>query len=139
MGHRLQERITKGSVMNQMTKRIREDRSGFTLAELLIVVGILLVLMAIAIPVFTGALGKAEAAVASANARSAKSEALAKYGLESNAAEKTKLQTQYFFYNDKGDEVKEGASDIKYTYTVTITVTNGDVTATVTEGKTGPA
>ncbi|MEG1167376.1 MAG: prepilin-type N-terminal cleavage/methylation domain-containing protein, partial [Gordonibacter sp.] len=40
-------------VMKEMIKRVREEKGGFTLAELLIVVAIILVLVAIAIPVFT--------------------------------------------------------------------------------------
>ncbi|WP_139651537.1 type II secretion system protein [Raoultibacter phocaeensis] len=47
--------------------------AGFTLAELLIVVAILLVLIAIAVPVFSGALGGSEEAVCDANRRSIKS------------------------------------------------------------------
>ncbi|MEG0071986.1 MAG: prepilin-type N-terminal cleavage/methylation domain-containing protein, partial [Raoultibacter sp.] len=43
------------------------SQKGFTLAELLIVVAIILVLVAIAIPVFTGATQKAEEATCAAN------------------------------------------------------------------------
>lgn len=50
-----------------------QNKKGFTLAELLIVVAILGVLMAIAIPVFTGSLEKAKLAVDNANFRSAQS------------------------------------------------------------------
>ncbi|MEG0070307.1 MAG: prepilin-type N-terminal cleavage/methylation domain-containing protein [Raoultibacter sp.] len=46
---------------------ISRKQSGFTLAELLIVVAIILVLVAIAIPVFTGATQKAEEATCAAN------------------------------------------------------------------------
>ena len=42
-----------------MIKRIREEKGGFTLAELLIVVAIILVLVAVAVPVFTGAMDNA--------------------------------------------------------------------------------
>ena len=48
-------------------------RSGFTLAELLIVIAIISVLVAIAIPVFGTALEKSRAAVCTANRRSLKS------------------------------------------------------------------
>lgn len=58
--------------MKEMIKRVRDEKGGFTLAELLIVVAIILVLVAIAIPVFTGALNNANQAVADANARSVK-------------------------------------------------------------------
>ncbi|MCR4771720.1 MAG: type II secretion system GspH family protein [Oscillospiraceae bacterium] len=48
----------------------RNNKKGFTLAELLIVVAIIAVLVAIAIPVFTGATNKAEVAKDIANVRS---------------------------------------------------------------------
>ncbi|MEG1561356.1 MAG: prepilin-type N-terminal cleavage/methylation domain-containing protein [Raoultibacter sp.] len=63
--------------MNEMIKKVRGDKKGFTLAELLIVVAIILVLVAIAIPLFTNATASANKAVASADIRVAKSEALA--------------------------------------------------------------
>ncbi|MEG0476221.1 MAG: prepilin-type N-terminal cleavage/methylation domain-containing protein [Raoultibacter sp.] len=63
--------------MNEMIKKVRGDKKGFTLAELLIVVAIILVLVAIAIPLFTNATASANSAVASADIRSTKSEALA--------------------------------------------------------------
>ncbi len=42
--------------MKQMIQRMREEKGGFTLAELLIVVAIVAVLVAIAIPVFTSSI-----------------------------------------------------------------------------------
>ena len=60
--------------MKDMIKRIREEREGFTLAELLIVVAIIAVLVAIAIPVFNGQLEKSREAVDEANIRSAYAE-----------------------------------------------------------------
>ena len=50
----------------------RKNKKGFTLAELLIVVAIIAVLVAIAVPLFVGALDKAENAVLQANERSLK-------------------------------------------------------------------
>jgi type IV pilus assembly protein PilA len=46
------------------------NKKGFTLAELLIVVAIIAVMAAIAIPIFTAQLGKAQAATDEANIRS---------------------------------------------------------------------
>ncbi|MEG0218323.1 MAG: prepilin-type N-terminal cleavage/methylation domain-containing protein [Raoultibacter sp.] len=63
--------------MNEMIKKVRGDKKGFTLAELLIVVAIILVLVAIAIPLFVTATDTASRSVASADIRSTKSEALA--------------------------------------------------------------
>lgn len=64
-----------------MTARlpIKRSSAGFTLAELLIVVGILLVLMAIAIPIFAGSLKNAEEATCAANRRSLVSMYFVKY------------------------------------------------------------
>ena len=53
------------------------NKKGFTLAELLIVVAIIAVLVAIAIPVFSAQLRKAELATDLANTRSAYAEAVA--------------------------------------------------------------
>ena len=62
--------------MKDMIKKIREDREGFTLAELLIVVAIIAVLVAIAIPVFNSQLEKSREAVDAANIRAAYAECL---------------------------------------------------------------
>ena len=55
------------------------NKKGFTLAELLIVVAIIAVLVAIAIPVFTSQLEKSRVATDEANIRSAYGEAVAAY------------------------------------------------------------
>ena len=56
--------------MKEMIKKMREEKDGFTIAELLIVVAIVAVLVAIAIPVFTSQLAKAQAGTDQANCRS---------------------------------------------------------------------
>lgn len=58
---------------------MRKNRKGFTLAELLIVVAIIAVLVAIAIPVFTSQLEKAREATDVANVRSAYATLVAQY------------------------------------------------------------
>ena len=63
--------------MKDMIKRIREEREGFTLAELLIVVAIIAVLVAIAIPVFNSQLEKSREAVDESNIRAAYAECTA--------------------------------------------------------------
>lgn len=60
--------------MNLMKKKL--NKKGFTLAELLVVVAIIAVLVAIAIPVFGSTLTKAKAAADLANVRAAYAEAL---------------------------------------------------------------
>lgn len=94
--------------MKDMVKRVREDRGGFTLAELLVVVAIIGVLVAIAIPVFTGALDNANEAVAEADIRAVK-----------GAAATANLVNGDDFGN---------ATELQYTGTVT---PNGDVKSVV--------
>ena len=57
-----------------MFKKAKENKKGFTLAELLIVVAIIAVLVAISIPIFTAQLEKSKEAVDEANLRSAYAE-----------------------------------------------------------------
>ena len=58
---------------------MKNNRKGFTLAELLIVVAIIAVLVAVAIPVFTTQLEKSREATDVANLRSAYAEAMAEF------------------------------------------------------------
>ncbi len=61
------------------------NNKGFTLAELLIVVAIVAVLVAISIPVFSGALTKAQEATDEANVRAAYADAVTAQLLENTA------------------------------------------------------
>jgi prepilin-type N-terminal cleavage/methylation domain-containing protein len=58
---------------------MKENKKGFTLAELLIVVAIIAALVAISIPIFTSQLRKARVAVNQANARAGEAAAYAAY------------------------------------------------------------
>ena len=58
---------------------MKNNKKGFTLAELLVVVAIIAVLVAIAIPVFSGALTKAQEAADEANLRAAYAKAVTNY------------------------------------------------------------
>ena len=53
-----------------ISKLLKKDKKGFTLMEMLIVVAIIAVLVAIAIPTFTASLNKARVATDKANIRS---------------------------------------------------------------------
>ena len=69
------------------TLKKKLNKKGFTLAELLIVVAIIAILVAIAIPVFNSQLDKTRAAVDDANARSIRSMAVAE-AMTSGGADK---------------------------------------------------
>ena len=84
---------------------MRNSNKGFTLAELLIVVAIIGVLTAVAIPVFTTQLEKSREATDIANMRSAKAAAVALY-LDDNEAGST-TGAVYYFDAQKGVLVKE--------------------------------
>jgi len=85
------------------------NKKGFTLAELLIVVAIIAVLTAIAIPVFTAQLNKAKYATDEANARSIYAELTSDY-LANGGEQKVTLSA---------NAVEEGTA-------TTIQVKNGD-------------
>ena len=75
-------------------KKIKNTK-GFTLMEMLIVVAIIAILIAIAIPTFTKQLEKAREATDIANIRSAYSEAMVKYlNNEKDASAKSQPMTQ---------------------------------------------
>lgn len=73
--------------MKEMIKKVKERREGFTMAELLIVVAIIAVLVAIAIPVFTTQLEKSKEATDVANLRAAYAECAAAALTETAATE----------------------------------------------------
>ena len=72
--------------MKGLIKKVRENKKGFTLAELLVVVAIVGILVAISIPVFTAQLSKARKATNQANLRAAKAAAIADYLTEKSDA-----------------------------------------------------
>ncbi len=116
--------------MKEMIKRVRDEKGGFTLAELLIVVAIILVLVAIAIPVFTGALTQADAAVKAANERSVKAEATTVYLLEGASA----VPTTYYADDQGNISSSSSALTVKYTYNVVVDSSDPDnVQITVTQ------
>ena len=72
---------------------MKKDKKGFTLAELLVVVAIIGVLVAIAIPVFSGQLQKAKDGTNIANIRNSMSACYSEY-ISNGEVEKS-----YYFYN----------------------------------------
>lgn len=65
--------------MVPVLKEKLNNKKGFTLAELLVVVGIIAILVAVAIPVFSSQLRKAQDSVEAANIRSARADASVSY------------------------------------------------------------
>lgn len=94
-------------------KKINEKK-GFTLAELLIVVAIIAVLVAIAIPIFTTQLEKSREATDAANLRSAYAEAtaaaVAGETFTAKDVDKKQSDTTWTYVTDKIGDKK--ASDI---------------------------
>lgn len=99
--------------MKSLFKKIRGNKKGFTLAELLVVVAIVGILVAISIPVFTSQLAKARKATNQANMRAAKAAAVAQY-LTDN--EDGKEAVYYDYDLEKGIATK-GTADSSLTAT----------------------
>ena len=123
---------------------MRNNKKGFTLAELLIVVAIIAVLVAIAIPVFSSQLEKSREATDLANPRSAYGEAVATALTSSNgsgtSASYTMKQTGTFeaSTDDLPNDLKN-SSDLSTwkaktsgnTYTVTVSTASGATTVSI--------
>ena len=104
----------------------KTNKKGFTLAELLIVVAIIAVLVAIAIPVFTSQLEKSREAVDAANIRAAYAEVMADAMTDENATitktvdlkqQTTKWQNQFDFPKN----LTEGTAEPEKDGTATLT------------------
>ena len=92
--------------MNFFTKRL--NKKGFTLAELLIVVAIIAILVAIAVPIFTNQMKKARIARDEANVRSAKAIAI------------------NWLLSDADDAVTALSTKTSWTFDVKFTANTGD-------------
>ena len=100
-----------------MLKKLRRNKKGFTLAELLIVVAIIGVLVAISIPIFTSQLQKARLATNQANARAAYAAATTQYMLDTATTAKDG-ETDYTYLTSKGQidaTATAGSTDISGT------------------------
>lgn len=110
-----------------MFKKAKENKKGFTLAELLIVVAIIAVLVAISIPIFNSQLKKARLATNQANARAAYAEAVVKQ-LEANdsATNTTYTYTVSTASIATGGDAANGNTEISAWTTDTAFTTSGD-------------
>ncbi len=99
-----------------MLKRIR-SKKGFTLAELLIVVAIIAVLTAIAVPLFVGALGDAEKRVGEANCRAVRGLVIGQIMVKETADNITKNKDHIWGYAEvnANGEVSNIAYSLKET------------------------
>lgn len=101
--------------MKALLKKVRGDKKGFTLAELLVAVAIVAILVAISVPIFTSQLGKAKQATNEANMRAAKVAAVAKYLSDENDGD-----TVYYLYDiEQGVVTTPGTSFKSENYTIT--------------------
>ncbi|NTU89206.1 MAG: prepilin-type N-terminal cleavage/methylation domain-containing protein [Actinobacteria bacterium] len=85
----------------------KRGEKGFTLMEMLIVVAIIAILIAIAIPVFSGQLNKAKTATDGANLRSAKAVAVATYLTDETAA----ADMDGFYFNASSGAFEEATTN----------------------------
>ena len=99
--------------MKSLFKKVRGNKKGFTLAELLVVVAIVGILVAISIPVFTSQLAKARKATNQANMRAAKAAAVAQY-LTDN---KDGKEAVYYDYDLEKGIATKGTADSSLTAT----------------------
>ena len=125
---------------------MKKNNKGFTLAELLIVVAIIAVLVAIAIPVFTTQLEKSREATDIANVRSAYAEVVTAYLTDGNASATMTVEAKQtvpswqgpagaieYFSGNATHAYTYGAQTASGNYTVGITIdsTTGDATPSV--------
>ncbi len=101
---------------------MKKNNKGFTLAELLIVVAIIAVLVAIAIPVFTTQLEKAREATDMSNLRAAYAEVVATYlsdgATGTPSATVTARQTQSGWQNTQNGKLQVRVNGAEKTITV---------------------
>ena len=112
--------------MKNLLKARKSGKKGFTLMEMLIVVAIIAILIAIAIPTFGSALTKAKVAADTANLRAYYAEEMADHLL--NDAPLTKVETP------KGEVTINGVEYTLQAGKYTVAVTDDTMTITYTYG-----
>lgn len=109
--------------MTHMTKR---QRKGFTLAELLVVVAIIAVLVAIAIPIFTAQLEKARQSTDLANIRAAYAEVMTAAVSDDTTISNVEYTSQHYKngYLDSNPNVIVRTSTKSVLYVVNVSLTS---------------
>ncbi len=100
--------------MVSVLKKKLNNKKGFTLAELLIVVAILAILVAISLPMFNASLDKAKESVIKANLRSVYAEAAVQHLDETQSVDTTDK-----VIDGKTYKITENGSGDSYSITVT--------------------
>ena len=114
--------------------KVRENKKGFTLAELLIVVAIIAVLVAISIPIFNTQLEKSRDAVSIANLRAAYAEAASTYLSEGKSGDADITET-VALKGKKADDFSGLTTELPFTVDASLKAKDGtaaDVTVTFT-------
>ena len=93
-----------------ISKLLKKNKKGFTLMEMLIVVAIIAVLVAIAIPTFNASLNKARIATDEANIRAGYASTLAYVLTDNFDVEQAADATATFFLKADGNVVKAAAA-----------------------------
>ena len=99
------------------TKISKENKKGFTLAELLIVVAIIGVLVAISIPIFTSQLEKSRDSVTASNLRAAYAEAAAEVLTKTDSNASANLVSSGYTVEVKGTQANGGLDGLDFPFT----------------------
>ncbi len=103
------------NLKQKLSKKLKKT-GGFTLVEMLIVVAIIAILIAVSIPLVSGALDKARKATDAANERAAKAAAVIKY-MTGDIAFTGDPSSAEFYYDATAGDLKDNATaptDQKY-------------------------